>query len=211
MRLHPHLTRIKRCFYPNKEYQMFFYSPQQIAELNKASYQSFVNLTGKYMNGLQELAELNVQTIRTIIEESNNFPKDNVTENVGDLPQWQSSMLTQLPGKAASYNRHLHTIILSTGAEVAREVQRQYESRGGQVNAIFMEAIEKANAASTRTAETLENTIAKSAQDMVGTTVKDAIESASSDAVSQTAKATGDFMAGGEVMLPQPNKSGNKR
>ena len=131
---------------------MFFYSPQQIAELNKASYQSFVNLTGKYMNGLQELAELNVQTIRTIIEESNNFPKDNVTENVGDLPQWQSSMLTQLPGKAASYNRHLHTIIVSTGAEVAREVQRQYESRGGQVNAIFMEAIEKANAASARTA-----------------------------------------------------------
>ena len=190
---------------------MFFYSPQQIAELNKASYQSFINLTGKYMNGLQELAELNVQTIRTIIEESNDFPKVNVTENVGDLPQWQSSMLTQLPGKAASYNRHLHTIILSTGAEVAREVQRQYESRGGQVNAIFMEAIEKANAASTRTAETLENTIAKSAQDMVGTTVKDAIESASSDAVSQTAKATGDFMAGGEAMLPQPNKSGNKR
>ncbi|AXF01748.1 phasin [Paraburkholderia hospita] len=211
MRRHPHLTRIKRCFYPKKEYQMFFYSPQQIAELNKASYQSFVNLTGKYMNGLQELAELNVQTIRTIIEESNNFPKVNVTENVGDLPEWQSSMLTQLPGKAASYNRHLHTIILSTGAEVAREVQRQYESRGGQVNAIFMEAIEKANAASTRTAETLENTIARPAQDTVGTTAKDAVESASSDAVSQTAKATGEFMAGGEAMLPQPNKSGNKR
>jgi phasin family protein len=190
---------------------MFFYSPQQIAELNKASYQSFINLTGKYMNGLQELAELNVQTIRTIIEESNDFPKVNVTENVGDLPEWQSSMLTQLPGKAASYNRHLHTIILSTGAEVAREVQRQYESRGGQVNAIFMEAIEKANAASTRTAETLENTIARPAQDTVGTTAKDAVESASSDAVSQTAKATGEFMAGGEAMLPQPNKSGNKR
>ena len=190
---------------------MFFYSPQQIAELNKASYQSFINLTGKYMNGLQELAELNVQTIRTIIEESNDFPKVNVTENVGDLPEWQSSMLTQLPGKAASYNRHLHTIILSTGAEVAREVQRQYESRGGQVNAIFMEAIEKASAASTRTAETLENSITKPAQDMVGTTVKDAVESVSSDAVLQTAKATGDFMAGGEAMLPQPNKSGNKR
>jgi len=190
---------------------MLFYSPQQIAELNKASYQSFVNLTGKYMNGLRELAELNVQTIRTIIEESNNFPKVNVTENTGNLPEWQSSMLTQLPGKAASYNRHLHTIILSTGAEVAREVQRQYESRGGQVDAIFMEAIEKANAASTRTAETLENTIAKPVQDTVGTTVKDAVESASSDAVSQTAKATGDFMAGGEAMLPQPNKSGNKR
>jgi phasin family protein len=190
---------------------MFFYSPQQIAELNKASYQSFVNLTGKYMNGLHELAELNVQTIRTIIEESNNFPKVNVAENTGNLPEWQSSMLTQLPGKAASYNRHLHTIILSTGAEVAREVHRQYESRGGQVNAIFMEAIEKANAASTRTAETLENTIAKPVQDTVGTAVKDAVESASSDAVSQTAKATGDFMAGGEAMLPQPNKSGNKR
>ena len=190
---------------------MFFYSPQQIADLHKASYQSFVNLTGKYMNGFQELAELNVQTIRTIIEESNNFPKVNVTENTGNLPEWQSSMLTQLPGKAASYNRHLHTIILSTGAEVAREVQRQYESRGGQVDAIFMEAIEKANAASTRTAETLENTIAKPVQDTVGTTVKEAVESASSDAVSQTAKATGDFMAGGEAMLPQPNKSGNKR
>jgi hypothetical protein len=70
---------------------MLFYSPQQIAELNKASYQSFVNLTGKYMNGLQELAELNVQTIRTIIEESNNFPKVNVTENAGDLPEFFGS------------------------------------------------------------------------------------------------------------------------
>ncbi|WP_233849638.1 phasin family protein [Paraburkholderia sp. HD33-4] len=190
---------------------MFFYSPQQIADLHKASYQSFVNLTGKYMNGLQELAELNVQTIRAVIEESNNFPRDDDTENANNLPEWQSSMLTQLPGKAASYNRHLHTIILSIGAEVARELRRQYESRGGQVNAMFLEAIEKANAATTRTAETLENTVTKSAQDAMGTAVKDAVEGASSDAISQTAKATGDFLAGGEAMLPQPAKSGNKR
>lgn len=190
---------------------MFFYSPQQIADLHKASYQSIVNLTGKYMNGLQELAELNVQTMRAIIEESNNFPKDDVTENADSLPEWQSSMLTQLPGKAASYNHHLRTIILSTGAEVAREVRRQYESRGGQVNAMFIEAIEKANAASTRTAEALEKTIARPAQDDVGTTVKEAVESASSDAISQTAKATGDFRAAGEAMLPQPAKSGNRR
>lgn len=189
---------------------MFFYSPQQIAELNKASYQSFVNLTGKYMNGLQELAELNVQTIRTIIEESNNFPKNGAAESTDSLPEWQSSMLSELPGKAASYNRHLHTIILSTSAEVAREVRRQYESRGGQVNAMFMDAIEKANAASTRAAETLENTMVKPAQDAVGSTVKDAVESASSDVVSKSVKATGDFMAAGEAMLPQPTKSGKR-
>ncbi|KXU83856.1 phasin [Paraburkholderia monticola] len=190
---------------------MFFYSPQQIADLHKAGYQSFVNLTGKYMKGLQEVAELNVQTMKTIIEESNNFPMDDVTESANNLPEWQSSMLSQLPGKVTSYNRHLHTIILSTGAEVAREVRRQYESRGGQVNAIFLEAIEKANATSTRTAETPENTVTKPAQDAVETTVKDAVESASSDAISQTAKATGDFLAGGEAMLPQPARSGNKR
>lgn len=51
-------------------------------------------------------------------------------------------------------NGHLHTIILSTGAEVAREVRRHCESRGRQINAMFIEAVKKANAASARTAET---------------------------------------------------------
>jgi len=190
---------------------MFFYTPQQIADLNKSNYQSFVNLAGKYMNGLQELMDLNTQTIRTIIEECDNFPKEEVFDNAENLPSWQSSMLNQFPAKAASYNRHLHTIILSTGAEVAREVQRQCEIRGGQMNAILTEAIGNASTASIRMAETLENSGGNLAQESFDSPTKEAVENASSEGISQATRAAGDFQAASEAALTQPAKSSIKR
>jgi hypothetical protein len=156
------------------------------------------------------MADLNIQTVRTIIEESNNFPSNETAEKTDNIPAWQSSMLTQFPEKAASYNRHFRTIMLSTGAEVVREARRQYESCGSQVNAIFADAVEKATATSTRTIEKLADNIAQPVQDPVDATVK-AVESSASEALSQGTQASDDFVAAIQAPLQTPTKSGNKR
>ncbi|KAA1004376.1 phasin family protein [Paraburkholderia panacisoli] len=189
---------------------MFFYSQQQISDINKANYQSLVNLVGKCMNGYQKLAELNMQTVRTIIDESNNFPTDEISEKSDNLPEWQSSMLTQFPEKAASYNRHFRSIMLSTGAEVMRETRRQYESRGNQVDAIFEEAIEKATAATARAVERLAANVVQPAQDSFDATVK-VEERSSSEAFAQGTKAGDDVVAAIEAPVETHTKSANKR
>jgi hypothetical protein len=189
---------------------MFFYSQQQISDISKANYQALVNVIGKYMNGFHELVELNMQTVRTVTTESNNLPNDETAEKSDNLPEWQSNMLAQFSEKAASYNRHFCTIILSTGAEVVREARRQYESHGNQMNAIFAEAVENATAASTRTAEKLENKLAQPVQDEFDTTVK-AVEDFSSEALSQGTKAAGHFAAAIDAPLQTTTRSANKR
>ncbi|KXU91156.1 phasin [Paraburkholderia monticola] len=189
---------------------MFFYSQQQISDINKANYQSFVNVVGKFMNGYRELAELNMQTVTTIINESNNLPTDAIDEKTDNLPEWQSSMLSQFPQKAAAYNRHFRTIVLSTGAEVVREARRQYETRGNQINAIVAEAVESATTASTRAVEKVADNIVQPAQDSFDATGK-AVERSSSEALSQGTKAGDDIEAAIEGQQQAHAKSGNKR
>jgi hypothetical protein len=189
---------------------MFFYSQQQISDINKANYQSFVNVVGKFMNGYRELAELNMQTVTTIINESNNLPTDAIDEKTDNLPEWQSSMLSQFPQKAAAYNRHFRTIVLSTGAEVVREARRQYETRGNQINAIVAEAVGSATTASTRAVEKVAENIAQPAQDSFDATGK-GVERSSSEALSQGTKAGDDIEGAIEAQQQAHTKSGNKR
>ena len=189
---------------------MFFYSQQQISDINKANYQSLVNVFGKFMNGYRELAELNMQTVTTIINESNNLPTDAIAEKTDNLPEWQSSMLSQFPQKAAAYNRHFRTIVLSTGAEVVREARRQYETRGNQINSIVAEAVEKATTASTRAVGKLADNLAQPVQDSFDATVK-VVERSSSEALSQGTKAGGEIEAAIEAEQQAHTKPNNKR
>lgn len=112
---------------------MFQYPGQfanQIPSLARANLQAWLNMNSRFASGLQALAELNVQTVRKMVEESNALLGAGDESSPGDVYGWQSIMFAQFPQKAASYGQHVLSIITSTEADMIGEVRSQYERNG---------------------------------------------------------------------------------
>jgi len=108
----------------------------QMPSLARANLQAFLNASGRFASGLQELTELNVQTVRTVIEESSNLLKPGEDAGASVLG-WQSALFAQLPLKAASYGQNVWSIITSTEADILGEVRSQYERNGITLKGLF--------------------------------------------------------------------------
>ena len=86
-----------------------------ISSLARANFQALLNVTGRVATGMQALTELNVQTVRKGVEESNALLSAEGEAGAGDILGWQSLMLAQLPEKAASYTQHVFSIDVDAG------------------------------------------------------------------------------------------------
>ncbi|MDR5857233.1 phasin family protein [Caballeronia sp. LZ062] len=102
----------------------------QMPSIARANLQAFLSASQRFASGVQALTELNVQTVRTVIEESNTLLRTGDDTTPGEVLGWQSVMFAQLPQKAASYGQHVLSIITSTEAEIIGEVRSQYERNG---------------------------------------------------------------------------------
>ncbi|WP_248322719.1 phasin family protein [Caballeronia sp. Sq4a] len=109
----------------------------QMPSIARANLQAFLNASERFANGLHALTELNVQTVRTVIEESNSLLRTGDETSPGEVLSWQSVMLAQLPQKAASYGQHVLSIITSTEADILGEVRSQYERNGITLKGLF--------------------------------------------------------------------------
>ncbi|BAO94014.1 TIGR01841 family phasin [Caballeronia insecticola] len=116
---------------------MFPFSPQQVSSLAAANFQSYVSATKRLASGLQQLAELNVQTVKTVFGEGASVLKAGTTANPGDLLSWQSTLFAEIPEKTAAYTRHYLTIVRSTQADILNETRKQYEQNGLDVKGFF--------------------------------------------------------------------------
>jgi len=97
---------------------MFPYFPQQSSSVVTANLQTLVNVTKRYASGLQQLAELNVQTVKTVFEESTSVLKAGSSAKPGEFLSWQSTLFAEIPEKAAAYTRHFLTIVRATEADI---------------------------------------------------------------------------------------------
>ncbi|WP_159462940.1 TIGR01841 family phasin [Caballeronia telluris] len=122
---------------PFLERSMFPYSPQQASSVAAANLQSFVNVTKRFASGLQQLAELNVQTVKTVFEESTSVLKAGSSAKPGDFLSWQSTLLAEIPEKTAAYTRHYFEIVRATEADILNETRGQYEKYGIGVKGVF--------------------------------------------------------------------------
>jgi hypothetical protein len=133
-----------------KEQSMFQYPgyfADQIPSLARANLQTFLNVTGRFATGLQAITELNVQTVRKMVEESNTLLRAGDDAGAGDVLGWQSIMLAQFPQKAASYGQHMLSIITSTQDDILGEVRSQYERSGAKFNDMAKVAADDVQAA----------------------------------------------------------------
>ena len=52
---------------------MFPYSAQPFSSIAKANLAAFLSVSGRFASGVQQLTELNIQTVKTVIDESNSL------------------------------------------------------------------------------------------------------------------------------------------
>lgn len=116
---------------------MFPYLPQQAASFGTANLHTLLKVTQCYARGLQQLAELNTQTVKTVFEESNSVLKAGSAATPGEFLSWQSSLLAAYPEKAAAYTRHFLTIVRSTEADMLNEAHGQFEQYGAGMREVL--------------------------------------------------------------------------
>lgn len=133
------------------------YFAYQIPSLARANLQVFLNVTGRFASGLQALTELNVQSVRKMVEESNTLLRAGDEAGAGDVLGWHSNMLARFPQKAASYGQHMLSIITSTQDEIIDEVRGQYERNGIKFNDMASVAAHDVQAAAQSSSELVTN------------------------------------------------------
>jgi phasin family protein len=138
---------------------MFPYSSQHASSIARANFQALLNMSGRCASSLQQLTELNVQTVKTVIEETNALFETREAE--GEFLGKQTTMLAQFPEKAAAYSRHFFSIISSTEADLMNETRNRYE----QVGTSLKEGIEEGFNASMKQVELTSHSSAQAVAD----------------------------------------------
>lgn len=119
---------------------MFPYSPQQPLVVATANFQILVNVTKRYASGLQQLAELNLQTVKTVFAENTSVLKAGSSAKPGEFLRSQSALFPAIPEKAAAYTRHFLKIVRAMEVDILNEARGLYERYGFGMKGVFESA-----------------------------------------------------------------------
>lgn len=111
------------------------------ADANKASVENFFGLTGQAFEGVEQLATLNLQVIKTLMTECAETGKALMAaKSTEEFMKLQTAALQGGPEKAVAYGRQVSKIMTAAGASqrAAFEVQR------ADMQAKFLGAVEGA-------------------------------------------------------------------
>ncbi|WP_244849556.1 phasin family protein [Caballeronia sp. SL2Y3] len=180
----------------------------QMPSIARANLQAFLNASERFANGLHALTELNVQTVRTVIEESNSLLRTGDDTSPGEVLSWQSVMLAQLPQKAASYGQHVLSIITSTEADMLGEVRSQYERNGITLKGLFdsgAQAAQETTESTSLVVTNLAETTSEAAANTSGV-ILDASGEIANEAASESAEETKQLVLPAEEAQSAPVK-----
>lgn len=122
---------------------------EQLSALQAANLDLLFGLTNKTLAGLQELAELNLKTMKaTLAETQDNFQKAFAAKDMQDLLALQASLLQPATEKAQAYHRQLVEITSATRAEFAKVAEAQYEANKRKMQDVIDNAAKSAPAGS---------------------------------------------------------------
>jgi phasin family protein len=143
---------------------MFPFFPQQVSSFATANLHTLMKVTQRYASGLQQLAELNVQTVKTVVEESKSVASAGAGAKPGDFLSWQSTLFAELPEKAAAYSRHFFSIVRATEADILNEARNQYEQYGIGMKGMFEAAVQQGQSTTEHSTALLSNVAESSTQ-----------------------------------------------
>lgn len=170
-------------------------TPEQVAATRKANLDILFALGNKVVEGVEKLAELNMQVTRSTLADS--FDLAQKALSVKEPQDWlalQGSLAAPTAEKMQSYNRQLFDIMLSTQTEFAKVAQTQSEAYVRQMQSVMEDVAKNAPAGSEAAVAALDSAIkaAHTLVEAVQRTGQQAVEVARSNLDMAAAAASGD-------------------
>jgi phasin family protein len=164
-------------------------TPEQFVQIQKSTFEMLQAVALKSVEGVERLAELNIQAVKASLAESNEqmsavlAAKD--PKAIADM-----AMAGAQPGtdKVTAYAKHVYEISNETGTEIAKLFEKQFAESNKQWSAA-MEAMAKDAPAGTEGVVTFVQqamSAANSAYDQVNKVTKQAVEMAEANVAAAT-------------------------
>jgi phasin family protein len=162
------------------------FTADQIIAAQKANVQTLFGLTGKAIESVEKLVDLNVQATKAAVIQAAFGAKD-----VQELLALQASLLQPMAEKTAAYSRHLYDIASSAGLEFGQAVEATTAESQKKFMALVDNAAKNAPAGSEAAVALMKSSVAaaNNAFESLQKAVKQAadVTEANFNAVTQTA------------------------
>jgi len=174
-----------------------FATPEQLAGVNKATVESLLTLANTAFASAERLAALNLNTARTMLEDSvANAKAMLAVKDVQELMSLQSAFAQPIVEKAVAYSRSVYEISAQTQEEVSKVFEAQFAELNKNVAAVLDKAAKSAPAGSDVAVAAVKSAIAaaNSAYDSMNKAAKQVAEIAEANvtaATNATVKAVG--------------------
>jgi phasin family protein len=193
-----------RCFavllfhaFSSGDSPMSTFNPDQLAATNKANIETLLSLTNSAFANAERLAALNLNTARSVLEDSVSSTKALLgTKDVQELVSLQASLIQPLLEKSVSYARSVYEIASQGQEELAKVLETQLAELNKNVSSALDKAAKSAPVGSDVAVAAVKSAIAaaNSAYDNFSKAVKQATEIAEANvaaATNATVKAVG--------------------
>ena len=112
--------------------------PEKFTAANKASVATLFGLTGQAFEGAEQLAKLNLQTIKTLLAEAQESGQSALSaKSLPELMELQTAVLQAAPQKALAYGRQVQEIFTTLGAAQ----HAAFETQMADVQAKFLDTL----------------------------------------------------------------------
>ena len=99
-------------------------TPEQMIAAQKSQLEAMFALTGKAVDGLEKMLELNMQTMKTALNESSDAAMAALSvKDMQELVAMQPNLAQPMAEKMLSYSHHLYEIASGTQAEFAKAIE----------------------------------------------------------------------------------------
>jgi phasin family protein len=172
-------------------------NPEQLASANKANVETMLTLANTAFASAERLAALNLNTARSLLEESVTNVKALLgAKDVQELFSLQSALAQPAIEKAVAYSRSVYEITSQTQDEVSKIVEAQFAEINKNVTSALDKAAKNAPAGSDVAVAAVKSAIAaaNSAYDSMSKAAKQVAEMAEANvaaATNATVKAVG--------------------
>ncbi|WP_109480809.1 phasin family protein [Paraburkholderia sp. C35] len=148
----------------------------ELTATQRASVQTFFNITNEAVSGYEKLVQLNMRVMRESMQRAMDTLARGEVPGVAAAHSGDLSVIE----RAALYNRQVFDIVAGTQAAIVRHATAQYETQIGAVKADLNEAVQRAPVGADVAATAMNSAItaANAFYESVWKTVRQAVETA---------------------------------
>lgn len=122
-------------------------TPDQVIAAQKAQLEAMFALSGKAVEGLEKMVELNLQTLKTAMHETSDAALAALSaKDLQELAAMQPNLAQPLAEKVLSYTHHIYEIASGTQAEFAKALEASAAETHKKVQSLVDNVVKNAPA-----------------------------------------------------------------